>query len=356
MPRQKPREEMPEEVRKQVDLLEHGFFPQPRQAADALGELGHASAVPHLLNALKNKSEISGVRLAALEALGKIDHHVAFRRAVEALQDPDMHLRQGAAGVIGKIDKKRAVRHLLRALHDPARSVRRDAGSALGELGDKRAVPALLRMLRGKSPSMRVIAVQSLGRIGDERARPALVKAVKDRRKGVRQLAMEWLDRFRPDKRAFPSLVRVLKNDPWYLQWRAANQLGYIQDARAVPHLIRTLQSTRNDMVKSRAVSALGNLRNVSAVPSLTKVLLGKDEDNSGLAALALMKIWRRTKDKRVEGEEASAFHLIAPHLREVEDPKVVRKAYRAALKGKITQKNARLYIKQLRAVRGSLK
>jgi len=118
--------------------------------------------------------------------------------------------------------------------------------------------------------------------------------------------------------------VEKLKHLKWNTKMSATRALGAIGREIAVSHLARALQDMN-----------LGVRLNVAA---------------------AFGEIGRSFQGKEVNRKEARALQLVAEHFHEREEPEVLLKAYRAALKGKVTEKNARLYVKQLRAMRGSLK
>ena len=230
MPARKPREEMPKEVREQVDLLENALPLVRQRAAEALGEIKHKSAVPHLIQALKDP--VWQVRGHAAEALGKIGHVSAVPNLAKALQGEKEHFE-----------------------------VRWRAATALGKIGHESAVPHLVKALQDEYSPVREEAVEALGRIGHESAVPSLVKALKD------------------------------------------------------PYLSARL----------KAVWALG--------------VTG-----------------RSIQGKKVKSKEAKALQLVGAYFREKETPKTILKSFHAALEGKVTKENARLYVKQLRALEGSVK
>ena len=56
---------------------------------------------------------------------------------------------------------------------------------------------------------------------------------------------------------------------------------------------------------------------------------------------------------KELVTREGKALLMVGKYFHEREDHKVVVEAYNAALKGLVDESNARLYVKQLRALRG---
>ena len=163
----------------------------------------------------------------------------------------------------------------------------------------------------------------------------------------------------RKPKEKMPAKVREqadqLKNLLyWELRSKPAWALGEL-DVSAVPHLAKFLKDPQ-EAVRRKTVAALGEIGHESVVPPLAKALQDQDWHTRLAAAKALRGIGRMIQDKPVEGREAKALQMVAEHFHELEDPDVVHKAFQAALKGKVTKVNARLYVKQLRALQGSLK
>jgi len=149
--------------------------------------------------------------------------------------------------------------------------------------------------------------------------------------------------------------VKLLKHVNWSVRAMAAEALGELKHASAVPPLAKALQDKSHD-VRTRAAQALGNIKHESAIPHLIRELQENDWFVNRHATRALGMIGRAIQGKAVGGKKAKALQLVGAYFHEYERPQVVLKAYHAALKGKITKENARLYVKQLRALKGSVK
>lgn len=148
--------------------------------------------------------------------------------------------------------------------------------------------------------------------------------------------------------------MKELHRSPWKLHREVSGELAEIGPP-AIPPLAKALGHSK-DWVRQRAVATLEKMNHPAAIPPLAKALQDSDSVVRSSAAWALGKIGRSIQGKEVEGKEAKAFQLVATHFRKEEAPEVILKSYRAALEGKITKQNARLFVKELRAVKGSLK
>jgi len=176
----------------------------------------------------------------------------------------------------------------------------------------------------------------------------------------------------RESKEGMPRIVRkyvarLAKSRQGERRWDAAGELGQIRHPSAVPALVKALKDEHEHFqVRFRAAEALGYIGHPSALPHLAKVIEKRIEEKSNArlmqekvqerAEWALQAILVHSARKPGEDKEHKALQLVQPHFRKDEEPGVIGKAYQAAVEGKITEKNARLYLKQLRAMQGSLK
>jgi HEAT repeat protein len=176
------------------------------------------------------------------------------------------------------------------------------AASALINLGPKAkaAEPQLLAAL--KNPETRRTAAHTLGQIGanSPEAIAVLIDVLKnDPSRESRRSAAGSLGAFGPvAKSAIPALHEALKGDGKAGWWVAAESLGNIGGAEAVPILIEALVNP-DEGIRRTAMRALGNLGAV-ATPALKALEKARQEDpresNRAAAAEALRKIERAAK------------------------------------------------------------
>jgi len=172
------------------------------------------------------------------------------------------------------------------------------------------------------------------------------VEKLKDRDSNARWEAAQLLSEMKHLSSA-PHLIKALQDSD--------EAVGRIGHPSAIPHLVKALQDP-HPTVRMFAADALGEVTHVSAVPHLAKALQDEHVNVRKHAAIALGTIGHSIQGKSVRGKEARALQLVAEHFHKPEQPKIIRKALLAALEGKVTAKNVRLYIKQLHALQGSVK
>jgi len=195
-----------------------------RQAVEALGKIGAdaKAAVLALIMVLKDKYELIEVREQAAAALGKIGP--AAKAAVPALikvlkeNYESIEVREQAEAVLGKIGPaaKAAVPALIRVLKDKYEltEVREQAATALVKIGSE-AAPALIELLKGDDSVVGSNTMSILRAIGSE-AVPALIKALKDKNENVsiRSRAVFVLSLIGPEaEEAVPYLVEALNDE-----------------------------------------------------------------------------------------------------------------------------------------------
>lgn len=112
-------------------------------AANALGDLGDRRAAEPLVILFHNSSSPPQVRLAAAEALLKLQSAPAVVTLLGALRRDSWQVRRNAAAVLGQLQAVWAVDPLAEALRDTHPVVRRTAAAALRRIGTADAISAL---------------------------------------------------------------------------------------------------------------------------------------------------------------------------------------------------------------------
>ena len=181
------------------------------------------------------------------------------------------------------------------------------------------------------------------------------VEKLKDADAKVRRNAV-WMLGCTKHESAIPILLKTLRDPDETMRQEAASALGVIGQESVIPHLVKILQRDKVPNVRWSAAWALGKIGHESAIPHLVKAFQDRHESVRTNATWAFEQISRSLKGKTVKGKEAKALQLVGPHFHELEELTTMRKAYEAALEGKVTEKNARLFVKQLRAVKGKVK
>jgi len=245
------------------------------KSAEALGEIRDKRAVEPLMAIIKD--EDSWVRMAVAEALGKIKDPKAVDALISALKDEDSWVKIRAIEALMAIRDKKAVDPILSTLKDKNSSVRTKSAEALGILKDPKAVPDLIKSLKDSEADVRMRSAEALGKIGDKRAIDPLIEGLKDEDWTVRLRSAEALGKL-GDKKAVDPLISALNDKEWTVRSSAADALGRLKDSRAVDPLL-TLLKDKESSVRISAIEALGRIKDKKAVEPLKKVANSDSSD-----------------------------------------------------------------------------
>ena len=141
----------------------------------ALGASKSESAVPALIDILKNRGDDKFVRGEAARTLGRIGKSPDIMLVLSAiLETPEDEVRSSALAGLGYLRDPAAYGAIIKQLEDI--QLRYTAVMALGELGDSRACELLISMLKSEDYSLRFHATTALGKIGCSNAISALIE------------------------------------------------------------------------------------------------------------------------------------------------------------------------------------
>jgi HEAT repeat protein len=298
-------------------------------AAEALGKLRDARAVPALIEALKNKEKEKGtwksepftyaVRNAAAKALGEIGVNGGqLKTILKILQNGKDNERIGVVLALKSLkynfnsnqQQISAINALIRAFKDKNEDVRDGANRALIHFGTHSPyLPSVflrsMKALKSNEKNVRLHAAVVLGGIGNIEAVPDLIDASKDKERDVRYKAIEALGKiaeknpgYQQMKKAVPTLLDALEDKNSDVREAAAYALYHIVDKKTVDKktiqsLLKSLKNMDfdNDSFDDLyAAQTLAKIRKPALKASL-KALKNKDQKIRAAAAFMLRKI-----------------------------------------------------------------
>lgn len=166
----------------------HAMLASPRgnyrgKAAEVLGKLGEAAALPKLLELVKDTDERA--RAGAARGLGELRSPDGIDALVGLLTDANGEVVIAAITGLGKIGHVRGTKPILDALtDDPNRWLR--IAEALGRIGDKTALPALKRIFDAvKTPAEKCQVAAAIGKVNPAMGVELVHRLAKDPDPGV---------------------------------------------------------------------------------------------------------------------------------------------------------------------------
>jgi HEAT repeat protein len=227
-------------ISKYIERLQHARRWRERAfAAELLGRVGNASAVPALLETVQNtRTEDADVREIALRALARIADPRAVAPLVEALRNAEVWLAPRMADILTR-HGEHVVQPMISFLEEGGRHhARAWAANILGDVHAHRAFPVLVRSLGDLEDEVRAKSAYALGRLGDRRATPYLLEhLLTDPAPFVRARIAGALGQF-DDPEVIERLVRSLGDPAWWVRMRSVEALEQIGDQAEGPLLV----------------------------------------------------------------------------------------------------------------------
>lgn len=224
---------------------------------------------------------------AVLEVLAGRGDAAAAKVAIEAANSADAGVRLAAIQALGRFHTAEVVPVLVNALDDADQAVQDAAADALASLPGSAITSTMIAALAGSPSARRVRLIQLLSRRGEPQVLPVLLRAVQDADAGVRVAAVEGLAGQRGAE-AVSVLIEKLSSP--HGEERAAAERSLINQppSQANPALEQVAR-TGPPAARAAAMRVLAQRRDPAFVPLFISAAGGEDEATS-LAALSGLK------------------------------------------------------------------
>ncbi len=221
-------------------------------AAVALGDLPRAECGEELLRALADPHP--PVRRAAARSLGRLrpEGKLVVWRLLDALLSPDPYTRAEVARALGQLRRRAAVSPLIRLLtSDDDPDVLQAAAEALGLLGAEEAIAALVERLHEPqcAGTVKVAVIRALGALATRPRRPVRSGESNPLEPPVRTRVVAALVQHLGDAATNEASIS------------AAQELGKVGDAGAIPSLQELLRWWEPSAVRNAAADAIQAIR-----------------------------------------------------------------------------------------------
>jgi HEAT repeat protein len=281
-----------------------------------LGETQSESAVPHLLQSLKNENRFVRIKTEkALEKLGlaaipslleilnneshdifmnarKVLIEIAITSFLKALESEDIAMREYGIEGLKILNSEKSITRLLEALQHESSCVRASAAKVLGDLTMQIPIEGLIWATKDEDPAVCASAIEALDKLGET---PASIQATMEEIKGeiydlMNTVAMTDTLEKPGLKVAIPDLLQMIKGKDPYVCWDAVKTLGEMGSEEAIPSMIYALNNTY--VVDMRTVEmVVGQLTSEVAILDFLQLLEVKKPGISVVMAKVLENI-----------------------------------------------------------------
>lgn len=237
-------------------------------SALALGLIGDKTALPALIDALKETKE--KIRSFSAMGLGLIGEHETMPHLMSQLNDLNHYVRQSTVCALALFRSPEACEPLNQIIkEDDNEHVRQWAAIALGIIGDGLGLGGLEWAMRDRFSFVRAKAVAALKDINHPIVASLLARCALDDDDFVRQQSVIGLG-IRKDVE-YVDHIWKLRDDPNpHVRAALACALGQMNDTRSVNYLVELSLKDSSSIVRPRAVEAMGDLCILSSLVSNT--------------------------------------------------------------------------------------
>ena len=248
-------------------------------AALALGFTGKETAVATLSKIAFDKNMHRHVRGYAASSLGRLGHPIAVPDVLKLIRDRDQldQARQGAAisaGALVRPTEAPLVGILTKtAAHDKDMGVRQLLTMSLGRIGGEDAALYLAKVVRSRDYRMRGYGMLAFGISGHKDAGSLLALQFPKLKNSSDRAACALGIGLADHRVAAPALRKEAERaNPAFLH-HALLALGLLNDQESLPLLRKTLEKSRDPLVRRDGAIALALILRAGAVPELLKLL-----------------------------------------------------------------------------------
>jgi HEAT repeat protein len=268
----------PQVVEPLVALLNDPDESVGMSAAMSLGKIQDPRAIAPLVASL---SKIS-VASMALQPFGP----AAVEPLLAALKSDDLELRGRAMETLALIHDPRVIPAITAALNDPDNSVRQLALFALQTSNAPNFLEALRATLKDPDPATRAIALRASGELPTAESIQIAIAALQDPDPSVKNAAAVYLKPAQTANPQVAQLLIALAQSPdANVSWGALNTLATSRDSKAIDAMIGFAQGKSPRVDPYQAMGLLGKNQDPRAFELLTDALKGADSRMAIIAA-----------------------------------------------------------------------
>lgn len=245
------------------------------------------------------------IRRSAVYGLSKIGLDRSHQFFIEALNDPDEHVRGWAAEALGRIKDPHAIIPLIKALADENHYVCFNVFTSLKHFPENLIINQLIRALLDSDSLIRRRVSKLLGELGDPRVSDALITALKDEDPNVRYEAAEALRKLRNPVSILP-LISALHDPSHDVRTVAIMALKNFSDARAIEPLVAMMIEQKDH--RHLCIEALKCICGTDNLEPLFELIRSCKKMIADTSNDILEKLYQSKTDGNIEGGQSWAL------------------------------------------------
>lgn len=243
-------------------LTEEDNIDLKKEIFNTLIALSNNSAVPYLMQIIKNKDSSEELILFAFHSLGSINYYNAGLEIIGYIDSPNIIIQETALRALGELEYKEAVPILIKKLEDkPSQRMKSELIVALVNIKSKKSQDILISILTNKRETEfnKKLAVTGLGYINNKKSYTILSKMINDPDIKDEKMIIRLLDAFKNfgDDRSVNILIRYLKEDNPVFRLHAAKSLGHLKAKNAMNILEYKKEYDPDENVRKAAEKSL---------------------------------------------------------------------------------------------------
>ncbi|MBI4666736.1 MAG: HEAT repeat domain-containing protein [Nitrospinae bacterium] len=227
-----------------------------RKAVEAVCRLKDKATLAKLRHVALNEKDAAILKMV-IETVGEIGGKEDAVAILGLIRNPDMMIRQMAAGAVIAIADSEIVPKVVELLMDEDVNTRRTAVDVLNGLKDPKTAGALVRAIKDGDWWVREIATDALSALGGEKISQMIMGLLTDQDEYARRSAVEFYCRVK-DPAAFQILLNLLADKDWWVREKAITALGLIGDPAAIPHIEKLVGDKEVKWAIPSALAAIG--------------------------------------------------------------------------------------------------
>lgn len=240
----------------------------------ALGRIGDSSAVPYLIEALKEEELV----VLSAGALAKIGDRRAFEPLINMLRHPNPYIRQAVISALNSIGHPEMPKRIKELLKSGNPYEKESAIKIAGYFGYEECKEDIFNLIKDENEEIRRVAYENIIFFDDERIPEILNRGLDIEKRKVREVISKSLV-FLDQDIALPLIEKSLKDSSPWVRYYGVKSLVFHNPPNTFDILSSLLEKEDTNLVKAIIIESLGKLGNKKSISILKSFLNSDDKD-----------------------------------------------------------------------------